>query len=94
MFGNLITSAQVASLLRTLLQVGSTALVTRGVIDSDTATSVVSAIVLLATTAWGLYARRATGLVASAANVPGVSVSAPASIANAVTNPKVTSTGA
>lgn len=63
---------QIASLLRTILQVGGGIAVGRGWIDADTATAVIGALVTLAVTAWGLYARRNTGLVQSAAALPQV----------------------
>ncbi|WP_245442944.1 hypothetical protein [Methylobacterium terrae] len=67
-----MNSEQIASLLRTILQFGGGIAVGRGWIDADTATAVTGAIVTITVTAWGLYARRNTALVQSAAAVPQV----------------------
>jgi hypothetical protein len=85
-----MNTEQVASLLRTLLQVAGGMAVSKGWIDNDTAIAVTGAIVTLAVTAWGVWARRSTGLVASAAAVPGVAqIVATSKIAEAVTSDKV-----
>ncbi len=81
---------QLTTLLRTLLQFGGGIAVGRGWIDADTATTLTGALVTLLVTAWSLYARRNTGLVAAAAAVPAVrAILADPATAHAVTSPKV-----
>lgn len=67
-----MNSEQLTSLLRTVLQFAGGIAVGRGWIDAETSTAIVGALVTIAVTLWGLYARRNTGLVAAAAAVPGV----------------------
>lgn len=67
-----MNSEQVASLLRTILQIGGGIAVSKGWTDESTATALIGAIVTIAVTAWGLYARRNTGLVQSVAALPQV----------------------
>lgn len=88
-----MNSEQLASLLRTILQVAGAFIVGRGWVDESTVASIGGALVTIAVTAWGLYARRNAGLVASAAAVPSVQtiVAAPA-LANAVDSTKVQAT--
>lgn len=63
------TIEQLWTLLRTIIQAAGGGLVTKGVIDADTWTSVVGAIMFLITTVYGVYIRRREGLIASAAAV-------------------------
>jgi hypothetical protein len=82
--------SQAGSLFRTGLQIGGTYLATKGYVDGDTWATVAGPLLILVTTAYGsLYKRTSTNLVASAANVPGVQITAPAEIANAIPSPKV-----
>ncbi|MEH3144410.1 MAG: hypothetical protein PGN34_03465 [Methylobacterium frigidaeris] len=67
-----MNSEQALSLLRTMLQVCGGIAVGRGWIGADEMTAVIGAVLTLAATAWGLYARRAAGLVAAAASLPEV----------------------
>lgn len=67
-----MNAEQIASLLRTILQVGGGIAVSKGWTDESTATAVIGALVTLTVTAWGIYARRNTALVQSAAAVPQV----------------------
>lgn len=78
---------QILSLVRTVLQVLMTILVTHGLLTTEDAASLTGAImvagpavVLIATTMWGLYARRSAGLVAATAALPqvGAVIAAPA----------------
>ncbi|MGE7418267.1 hypothetical protein [Methylobacterium tarhaniae] len=81
---------QLTALLRTLLQFGGGVAVGRGWIDADTAATLTGALITLIVTAWGLYARRNTGLVAAAAAVPAVkAILADPATAHAVPSPKV-----
>ena len=64
-----MNSEQVAALARTLVQVGGGIAVGRGWITADEAATLGGAVVAIVATAWGLYARRNSALVASAAKV-------------------------
>src|SRR3712207_7502317 len=63
---------QILSLVRTLLQIGGTALVTRGILTGAEWEAILSAILFVVPTIWGIWARRYTGLVEAAAAVPNV----------------------
>jgi hypothetical protein len=63
---------QVAALLRTIVQVAGGFVIGKGWVDEQTALAVGGAIVTIGVTIWGLWARKNSNLVASAAAVPGV----------------------
>ena len=85
-----MNTEQVASLIRTLLQFAGALAVSKGWTDESTAAAVTGAVLTLAVTAWGLYARRNAALVASAAAVPGVdTIVADRRVAGAVPSAKV-----
>ncbi len=85
-----MNSEQLTSLLRTVLQFAGGIAVGRGWIDAETSTAIIGAIVTIAVTAWGLYARRNAGLVASAAALPAVkAILADPATANAIPSAKV-----
>lgn len=94
MFGNFFNQDQGAALFRTIIQMGSAALVTRGVLlpsESAMITEVgIPALVGLGTTLWGVWARNNKNLVTSAANVPDVKkILTNENMANAVPSDKV-----
>ena len=83
---------QVLSIVRQVLLFGGGIVVSKGWIDNSTLVSVVGALVTLIASAWAIWTRRATGLVAAAAALPDVSkVVTDPSIANGTlaANPKV-----
>jgi hypothetical protein len=85
-----MNSEQLASLLRTLVQVAGAYAVGRGWVDADTATTLGGALVTVIVTVWGLYARRNAGLLAAAAAVPAVqAIIADAAMAARVPSDKV-----
>jgi hypothetical protein len=63
---------QTLSLLRTLLQIGGTALVTRGILTGAEWEAILAAILIIVPTVWGIWVRRNAGLVEAAAAVPNV----------------------
>ncbi len=63
---------QFTSLLRTALQVGGTVIATRLGIDGAAWESLSAAIVVIAATAWGLYARRKAAQIKAVADMPEV----------------------
>ncbi len=64
-----MNSEQVAALARTAVQIGGGIAIGRGWLTADDVTVISGAVVALATTAYGLWARRNAALVASAAKV-------------------------
>jgi hypothetical protein len=82
---------QILSFIRTLVQSGAAALAAKGLIDQQGATIVVAFVMWLIPTVWGLYVRRKTGLVASAAALPEVrEIRTTPEIAAALPDPTVT----
>lgn len=64
---------QIVAVIKSLLiSLGTTLLVQRGWIDSDTLQKAVGAVVLLASVGWAVYARRKSGIINSAAKLPEV----------------------
>lgn len=85
-----VNTAQVASLLRTLAQAGCGYALGKGWIKPDDVPGLVALFVTLGLTAYGLYGRRNTALVASAAAVPSVvAILADSATAAAVPSEKV-----
>lgn len=64
-----MNTEQVGSLARTAVQLGAAYAVGKGWLDQSTAAEVGAALVTLAVTAYGLYARRNAALLASADKV-------------------------
>lgn len=85
-----MNSDQISSLIRSILLAVGGFFVGKGIIDASTMTTIVSALVTLGMAAWGIFTKTSTGLVSSAATVPGVAITAPAPIANAIPASNVT----
>ncbi|UQS95099.1 holin [Pseudanabaena phage Pam3] len=85
---------QTLSFIRTLVQTAAASLGTYGVLDAQGQVVVVSFVMWLIPTVWGLYVRRKAGLVASAAALPEVAkIVATPDIVAKVTDPTVVSRG-
>ena len=85
-----MNTEQLASVLRIVLQFAAGYFVSKGIVDESTATTVSAALISLAVAGWGIYLRRNTGLVASAASVPDVKViEASKRLADAIPSNKV-----
>lgn len=67
-----MNNEQIMSFIRQILLALGGGLVTKGYIDNGTLTAIVGGLMALGTAVWGLYVRRANGLIASAATVPTV----------------------
>lgn len=67
-----INPEQLAVLFRTALQFGGGYLVGQGIVDAETWTVLSGALLTLAITLWGLWARKDSNLIKSAAAVPAV----------------------
>jgi hypothetical protein len=67
-----INPEQLASLFRTILQIGGGYLVSRGIASEDQVLALSSAGATILVTFWGLWARSDKQLIVSAANVPAV----------------------
>jgi hypothetical protein len=67
-----MTSEQIWSLVRTLLQMGGSALVARGLLDDGSMQVIVGALMAIITTLYSVYIRRPAGLVATTAALPDV----------------------
>ncbi len=63
---------QVLSIVRQILLFGGGLIVSKGWIDNTTLITVVGALVTLIGSAWAIWSKRPTGLVASAAALPSV----------------------
>lgn len=86
----IVNTAQLASLLRTLAQAACAYALGKGWIKPDDVAGLVTLIVTLGLTGYGVYVRRNAALVASAAAVPSVvAILADAATAAAVENDKV-----
>lgn len=83
---------QTLSLFRTLLQILGTILVTRGVLTGAEWEAILSSILIIAPTIWGIWVRRNTGLINAAAAVPAVEkiITDPATVMKAVSEKIVT----
>ena len=75
------------SLLRTILITAGVSWLAKAGLDTTTATSIMSAVAALlmavGAAAWGVYAKRNTGLISSAASVPNTTIVTTAEIAKA-----------
>jgi hypothetical protein len=89
-----INPEQVASFLRTILQVVGGMLVANGYVSDADWTAWGGAALIIIPTIWGLWARTDTNLIKSAADVPAVKkIVAPGTeVAVSAARPKVTST--
>jgi hypothetical protein len=86
-----MNSEQISSLIRSILLAVGGFFVGKGIVDTSTMETIVSALVTLGMASWGIFAKTDTAKVASAAAVPGVAIQAPPSIANAIPATNVTS---
>lgn len=90
-----MNSEQITTFVRQILLALGSGLVTKGYVDSATLTAIVGGVIAVGTAVWGLYVRRSSGLIASAAALPNVAkVVADPSTANngaLADNPKVVS---
>lgn len=66
------TNEQFWSAVRTLLQIGGSVLVTRGITDAATMQAIIGALIVILPTIYGLWVRRPAGLVATTAALPEV----------------------
>jgi hypothetical protein len=81
-----VNPEQIASLVRTIVQFGGGYFVGKGVLTGDELTLIVSGVVTLAVTLWGIWARSDNNLIKSAADVPAVKeIVAP--VSSAATDP-------
>jgi hypothetical protein len=86
-----INPEQLASFLRTVLQILGGVVIANGYFDANTWLTLSGAVVTIVVTGWGLWARSDTNLIKSAAAVPAVTkVVAPGTaVANDPSVPKV-----
>ena len=93
MFGNLraMNPEQAGALFRTVLQVIGTIVSTRGWMQDDEWTAISGALLTIAVTIWGIWARSDRNLIVSAANVPAVKevVTETTQLATSIPNEKV-----
>lgn len=89
-----MTREQIFSLLRQVMLVGGGTFVSRGWFDATTLDDLVGSVLILAGAGWGLWERRRSGLLLSAAALPEVRrIVTDAAVAAATPNPKVVSRG-
>jgi hypothetical protein len=65
-----VNPEQIAALLRTVGQVLGGIIATKGWMDNSEWEAIVGAVITVVLTAWGIFARRDSALITSAANVP------------------------
>lgn len=81
---------QIGSIIRAILSAVGGYFVGKGIIDASTMTAIVGALATISVAIWGIVTKTNTALVSSAATVPGVTIQAPATIANAIPASNVT----
>lgn len=81
---------QIGSIIRAILSAVGGYFVGKGIIDASTMTAIVGALATIGVAIWGIVTKTNTAMVSSAATVPGVTIQAPASIANAIPASNVT----
>jgi hypothetical protein len=81
---------QIGSIIRAILSAVGGYFVGKGIIDASTMTAIVGALATIGVAIWGIVTKTDTAIVSSAAAVPGVSIQAPAAIANAIPATNVT----